>query len=444
MLHFWYGVQDNGDSHENTWPARGSSIFGSGIGRYCFMTWLQEDFLRRTKRPAVAQEDGDIGRSGKPPRWGHSFLALLCVFAVAGCSSLPNSGPTESRIRKGAGIASPSSGVSYRLVPIDANTAKLNADLPNVGALQLAALSDNGIYARTDAIRIGDRLNFSIYEVGVSLFRSNLPAAPDPARTPSAGMQSIAVQVREDGTIALPYIGTLNVVGVYPDAVAQTVRQRLRPLSESPEVTVEIAETLENTVLIGGLVARSGRVRLTSARERVLDALALAGGVPLDVNEMQLTLTRGNKTVVVPLNQIGPGDTANIVLYPGDRIILERVRNTFTVFGASDRINQHGFDARSVSLAEAVARSGGPADTRANPRGVFVFRLEKDEEGKLMPTVYQLDMLKPESYFLAQLFPVRDKDVILIANSSSNLTQKLVNLVNQLFSPILAARVVAQ
>lgn len=407
------------------------------------MTWLQEAFFLSLKRPVLRRGGNNVGsREGFLP-WRQSFLALVCVFAVAGCNSLPNSGPTESRIRKGAGIAS-ASGLSYRLVPVDANAAKLDAESPNLGALQLAALSDSGIYARTDAIRIGDRLNFSIYEVGVSLFRTNMPAAPDPTRPPSAGMQSIAAQVREDGTIVLPYIGRLNVVGSYPDAVAQTVRQRLRPLSESPEVTVEIAETLENTVFVGGLVARSGRIRLTSAKERVLDALALAGGVPLDVNEMQLTLVRGNKTVVVPLNQIGPGDTANIVLYPGDRIMLERVRNTFTVFGASDRINQYGFDARTVSLAEAVARSGGPADSRANPKGVFVFRLEKDDEGKLMPTVYQLDMLKPESYFLAQLFPVRDKDVILVANSSSNLTQKLVNLVNQLFSPILAARVVAQ
>lgn len=407
------------------------------------MMWLQEAFFLRSNRSVLGDERADKRRREAPFPWRKSVLALLGIFLVAGCSSLPNSGPTESRIRKGAGVPS-SAGLSYRLIPIDANATKPNADSANLGALQLAALSDNGLYARTDVIRIGDRLNFSIFEVGVSLFRTNMPATPDPTRPPSASMQSIGVQVREDGTIVLPYIGQLNVVGSYPDAVAQTVRQRLRPLSESPEVTVEIADTLENTVFVGGLVARSGRVRLTSARERILDALALSGGVPLDVNEVQLTLVRGNKTVVVPLNQIGPGDTANIVLYPGDRIMLERVRNTFTVFGASDRINQYGFEARSVTLAEALARVGGPADSRANPRGVYVFRLEKAEDGELMPTVYQLDMLKPESYFLAQLFPVRDKDVILVANSSSNLTQKFVNLINQLFSPILAARVVAQ
>lgn len=53
-------------------------------------------------------------------------------------------------------------------------------------------------------------------------------------------------------------------------------------------------------------------------------------------------------------------------------------------------------------------------------------------------------MLKPESYFLAQMFVVKDRDVILFSNSSSNITQKMLGLLSQLFSPALSIRYATQ
>jgi polysaccharide export outer membrane protein len=89
-----------------------------------------------------------------------------------------------------------------------------------------------------------------------------------------------------------------------------------------------------------------------------------------------------------------------------------------------------------VTLAEALARVSGPADARANARAVYLLRLEKGENGA-PPTalVYHIDLMKPQSYFLAQTFQMHDKDTILFANSSANVVQKLVGMVNQLFSP---------
>lgn len=53
-------------------------------------------------------------------------------------------------------------------------------------------------------------------------------------------------------------------------------------------------------------------------------------------------------------------------------------------------------------------------------------------------------MLKADTYFLTQMFKMRDKDVILYANSSSNLAQKMVSLLNLLFSPALTVRYATQ
>jgi polysaccharide export outer membrane protein len=49
-------------------------------------------------------------------------------------------------------------------------------------------------------------------------------------------------------------------------------------------------------------------------------------------------------------------------------------------------------------------------------------------------------MMQPVNYFLSQRFSVRDKDVIYIANAASNRPAKFVAIINQLFSPFVAAR----
>jgi polysaccharide export outer membrane protein len=372
-----------------------------------------------------------------------SLLALTLSVALSGCASLPANAPTVGQVRKAAQPVA-SAPAPYRLVTIDADVLRAQAGVQNLGLLQLGALSSDAAPMRADMIRKGDTLTIAIFEVGVSLFGGAPALGADASRAPTAGTQTVVTQVREDGTVDLPYIGTVKAAGTYPEALSATLKQRIRRFSESPDVLVTISDSLENVVYIGGAVSRSGRFRLTAAHERLLDALALAGGSPIDVNDLQVTLVRGSHTVSAPLNQIGAGDLANLPLLAGDRISLERARASYTVFGATDRVNQIPFEARQVNLAEAIARAAGPADSRANPRGVYLFRLEKGEDGKAQPVVYQINMLKPESYFLAQQFAMRDKDVILFANSSTNAIQKGLGLLSQLFSPALAVRTATQ
>lgn len=365
--------------------------------------------------------------------------ALLLAAALAGCASLPTSAPTVKQVERGP--KSPDATLQYRIVDIDAQTATAPRATNALGMLELEALSALGSGGRTDMIRRGDMLTIRVFEVGVALF-----AAPPPSTTgaenPIANAQSFSVQVREDGNIDLPYIGALQAAGNYPETLAQTVKGRLRPFSESPEVMVTITETVENTAYVLGAVNRSGRFRLTSARERLLDVLALAGGPKIDYNDAELRIVRGQKVAAVPLDELQPESLANIVVMPEDRIEIRKRRKSYTVFGATERVSQVPFEAEAVSLAEAVARVGGPSDARANPRGVFVFRFERETPGNVpTPVVYRLNLMNAESYFLAQLFQMQDKDVVLFANADANLPGKFIGVLNQLFSPIVTAKV---
>jgi polysaccharide export outer membrane protein len=373
------------------------------------------------------------------------FGAVLLAIALTGCATLPTSGPTVGQVNKDAKTAS-SAAVPYTVVNLDADTARLANASQGDAVAQMAALAADPAPDRADLIRRGDTLAIGVFEVGVSLFAGGSGSAlsADPSRAPTASTQNFVTQVREDGSIDLPFVGVVPAAGTYPESLAETIKSRLQKFSEHPAVTVGITESLRNVVYVGGAVTRAGRFRLSAGHERLLDVLALAGGSPFDVNEIQVTLARGDRTAVAPLNQISPGDKANVRLLAGDRIELERVRQTYSVFGASERVSQVSFEARSVNLAEAIARVGGPADYRANPRGVYLFRFEKGADGTVKAMVYQVNMLKPETYFLAQTVAMHDKDVLVFANASSNFAQKMFGLIAQLFNPFISLRTATQ
>jgi len=368
---------------------------------------------------------------------------LACTALMGGCAALPSNAPTVPAITKGE--HGPGNTIGFKIVDIDANIVANPPQRNELGLLQLSALGSTPAPARTDLIRPGDILNISIFEVGVSLFAGTGGAGgAAETRNPTASAQTIAAQVHDDGTIILPYIGAMQASDAYPDTLAERIRRRLTPLSQSPQVQVGIASTVANVAYVSGAVAKPGRIPLSSAREHLLDIIAIAGGAQsttagADGLDLEVHLVRGERAVSARLGDLRPEDLANLVILPGDRIELRRAARTFTAFGATERVSQIPFSAERVSLAEAIARATGPADSRANAHGVYLFRFERDSAGKLVrPVAYHIDMMKPETYFLAQNFEMQDKDVLLFANSRANLAQKMAALLGNLFSPAAA------
>jgi polysaccharide export outer membrane protein len=371
-------------------------------------------------------------------------LRLLALFVsiglLSGCASLPSNGPTVPAITHSA--KGDRNTLGFRIVDLDAQNVNAPPVRNELGLLQLAAMSAAPLPAHTDQIHKGDTLTIAVYEIGVSLFGgSGVAGIGNDIHTPTVGMQTISAQVRDDGTITLPYIGTLQASDADPATLEDRIRQRLKPLSQSPQVQVAIAQSVQNVVYLSGAITRPGRIPLTAAHEHLLDVLAIAGGAQsttagADSLDLDIHLVRGDKAVSVRLGDLRPEDMANLVVFPGDRIELRRAARTFTAFGATDKVSQIAFSAEKVSLVEAIARAAGPADARANAHGVYLFRLERDSAGKMLqPVVYHIDMMKPQSYFLAQMFEMQDKDVILFANSKANLAQKMAALLGNLFSP---------
>lgn len=380
--------------------------------------------------------------------WARSAsVAVPLVFAaLGGCATLPSNGPTAGQIEKS--VEKAQGGPSLTLVDLTPGTvASLAAESVN-GTAELATLIRSGDMDSPELIRPGDTLSIAIYEVGVSLFSAQTAAGGElssQVTNPVANAQRInGVQVDEAGGIQLPYIGYLSIAGLSPRTVESLIEQRLRGMSQSPRALVSIADSLATTFYLSGAVARPGRYRLTIAREKLRDYLTIAGGAQGDPEDLAVRLLRDGKSVEMRLSDIAINSANDVVLLPGDQVEIVKRPRSYTVFGASDRVAQVPFGAPELSLSEAIARAGGPSDARANPRGVFLFRMEQGQAEGARPVIYRLNMMDAGQYFLAQQVRMRDKDIIYFSNSASGPPTKLIGIINQLFGPFVTARALTQ
>ncbi|WP_313737141.1 polysaccharide biosynthesis/export family protein [Sphingobium yanoikuyae] len=358
-------------------------------------------------------------------------LLALCS-GLAGCATLPSSGPTGKQIKNTA--IAPQDGEPIQLVQIHAI-----ADIPivAVNAAPLAKLPDRAV-TPTDMVGPGDILDINIYEAGVALFASGASSVEQSAANVGVQVQKLPpTRIDDLGNISVPYAGTLHVAGLTTGEVESTIRNGLRRLSQNPQVLVTLNQAITNSIIIGGEVSRPGRLVLQTNRESLSDVIALAGGYRGDSKDLMVRIMRGSASVDVRVNDLVENPALDVRIHPGDRLVLVDDPRTYSILGASGKVEQVPFRRSSVSLTEAIATAGGASANFGDPAAIFLFRYVRNAQGKEVPMVYHLNMMQTGSYFIAQKFIMQDKDVLYFGNAAANQPGKLVQLISQLFSPIL-------
>lgn len=366
---------------------------------------------------------------------GKAGPALAAVLLLAGCAALPTSGPTGASIR--SQVTADASELGMQLVQVETVN-----DLPRAAAPPEIFRPDYTPGPPTELVGPGDVLNVAIFETGVALFgRSGMPsgaAAAGAGFDPSARSERFPpMRVSDQGTITIPFVGQLNVAGRTTREIEMLLRQALRGKSQNPQVLVSIAEGLTNSVIIGGDIARPGRLVLPTNRERLSEVIALAGGNKGEIKDLLVRVWRNEQMQEWRLSDVLDNPAQDIRIYPSDRITLVRAPRSFTVLGAPGQSNQFPFPGAKASLIEAVAMAGGANPMAGNARAIFVFRTERDETGKDVPIVYHFNMMQASSYILAQRFEMKDKDVVYVGNAMANQPSKMIQLLSQLFLPFL-------
>src|SRR5690349_15519871 len=204
----------------------------------------------------------------------NAILASCAALGLAACSSLPSSGPTGVEIKRAA-VAKPG---EYPFALVEVETA---ATIPPALGVPTSALTTMPPRP-TDLIGPGDILNISVHEAGVSLFgmalRTAAVAGSGGIDTSSSAEKLPAVRVDDYGYIKVPFVGRLRAAGHTAAELQSMIQSGLRGMSQDPQVLVSIQESITNSIILAGEVTRPGRLVLSTNRESLLDAIALAGG----------------------------------------------------------------------------------------------------------------------------------------------------------------------
>lgn len=374
----------------------------------------------------------------------HRGMLLLCVSLLTACSSLPTSGPsTRNVVALGQ---QPATAEVPEVELIDVNGAVAQSLYQAQVNQSFAQLGDGT--SSIGAINIGDVLDITIWEAPPAvLFGGALSS------TGSGNAQQTKLpeqMVSSSGTISVPFIGDVSVLGKTPVQVQNIIKGRLKKMANRPQVMVRMVQNNAANVS----VIRAGnsvRMPLTAAGERVLDAVAAVGGSTANVQDTNVQLTRGNVVRTIALEDLVAHPRQNILLRRGDVVTMITNPSTFTSMGAVGHTQQIGFSVKGLSLAEAVGRMGGLQDYSADARGVFVFRyaplseLPPEKQSKWaekgygdraeIPVVYRLNLTDANSMFWMQRFPVKDKDVVYVSNAPLAEVRKFLSFV---FSPVVS------
>jgi len=422
----------------------------------------QKGFMIVRPKQRAAMSTNSLPNSLRHPRtFGLGRLVLFLI--ISGCSALPDSGPTERSVLSEARNPkrNPLDFAIVRLSPRVA--AILSAEVPPlVSSLDTA----NNPPAHNDRIGAGDVLTITVFELGNGLFSSSgsmsTGGQSGDVGAISRGTTGVTTsnlpptEVEADGTIAIPYTGRLYVSGLTPQQTAALIRTHLIGKSQNAEVMVRIASDISNTVIVSGAVHHPGRVVLSTAQERLSDVVAIAGGAIYPPEDTRVQVVRGNGAAETDLGTLETYPTEDIRARPGDRLHIVYQPRSYTIFGAAGKqATEVRFETPHLSLAEALARVGGPADERADPNAAFLFRFETPATARRLglttavtprgvPVVYQADLMSPTSYFLTPQISMKNKDVLLVANARTNRFYKFNSLISTLISPAITAAWIAK
>ena len=379
---------------------------------------------------------------------------------AGGCTFLPSSGPSDYRIRKEAGRVSAGGG-SYQLLPVNAATIEALQQFSPKPSYTAAGGRDvmklfrsRGIEAlgqgSAQSIQPGDVVHVAIFESGGGLFQ---PMAAD-GRVGGTPVTSLpAQQIGQLGEITVPYAGRVRALGRLPSDLEREITDLLTGKAVDPQVIVTVMKREGGNLLsVGGDVKTPKQVPVTLAGTRVIDAVTAAGGPTARPHEVMVTITRDGVTRSDTLQSVFDNPGKNILLQPADTILLRNVSIGFMVFGATAAPtgNLVPIQVEDLSLAQAMAQSGGPSDMRANPAAVFVYRQESRKVLEALgqadnlpagtgavPVIYQLALQNPEGFFYANNFTVRDQDILYYANAGAIGVGKFMSLLNTMLSPVM-------
>lgn len=342
--------------------------------------------------------------------WARS-LVLLSLVAVFSSCGLPRSGPTKREILAG----STEKNGDVFIIPVTKAVTRIASKNLVIGfgnTFRKAGLIGS------DEIHPGDKLALRIWE-NVDQGLLSIKGAPV---TPLS-----EIQVDGEGYIFVPYAGRLKAAGNSPDQLRKLITEKLAEQTPDPQVEVARGAGDGSTVSVAGDISAQGVYAIERPTRTLSSMIAHAGGVAVDPQVAEVTVTRGSQSGTARLKDIYENPAMDIALRPGDIILVQADPRTYTSLGALGTQTRVKFSSANMNAIEAIAQVGGLQTNAADPTGVFVMRDERadivnalqgrnDLKGTQRVT-YVLNLTETDGLFNARDFQIRDGDTIFVTEA---------------------------
>lgn len=352
-------------------------------------------------------------------------IVLGLGIGLAACTALPGDGPWMG----GAG-GTTTEALPFDIIDLTPTTIASYRQPPVVDRPSTVANLSAG--ARV-AVAPGDAIKVRIFEPYEG---SIFPTIQRPGA--DFGVQ----RVTDDGTINVPFVGTVKVAGLDLNQIEKKIAQQVSTAgkAQDPQVIVEFVADRTHTVMVSGDVKNPGRVSLLEGVRSVGEAINRAGGPAGGgssgggANQVEVVVRRQGQTILqIQYSDLLAG--GDIPVQKNDEIIVRPNARMFTVLGAVIKAGNVEMPKHTLSLLEAMGMVGGLNDQRANKTGVYVFRMgDLQNNPTARARVFRLDLYQPVSIFIAQQFPVLPKDVVYITNAPLYEYDKVLTSIYRTFS----------
>lgn len=350
---------------------------------------------------------------------------VLSLGILAGCQAIPGDGPWMNDASSRSTEALPFDVIDLTPTTVIAYRPAESVDVPSP-AFGVPALG-------RVAVAPGDVLKVRIFE---PYDGAVFPTIQKPGA--DLGTQ----RVMDDGTIDVPYVGSVPVAGLDLSSVEQRIADKVKAngKAQDPQVIVEFVADRTNTIMVSGDVKQPGRLSILDGTRSVVDAINRAGGPMEKAAQLQVVLRRNGQ----PILQAQYADLLaghDVPIQKGDEIVVRPNSRIFTVLGAVAKAGNVELTKSNLTLLEALGSVGGLNDERANKTGVYVFRMgDLQNNPNARGRVFRLDLFQPVSIFVAQQFGVQPRDVLYVTNAPLYEYNKVLTAIYRTFSIISTAK----
>ncbi len=293
----------------------------------------------------------------------------------------------------------------------------------------------SGGYSGRLAIRPGDRVNLVIWDNDSNSLLTSVEQK-------NVSLEGIVVS--PSGDIFMPYLDKIHIAGLSPDAARQKVQRQMEQIVPSAQVQLSMVPGTRQAVDIVGGVATPGNYPLTDpdGQTTVLGLISRAGGVKSDLDNPQVTLTRGSKVYRIALKRLYENPRLDSILRGRDKVIVASDTRYFRSLGASQKEAIVPFDRETISALDAMSMIGGLRDLRADPQGILILReypadvVKRKNGPEHNRVIFSIDLTKTDGLFSADKFLIHPRDTVMVTESPVLRFRAIIGLFSDSFRTI--------